>query len=290
MTAQLLNRTAIVTGGASGVGYAIAAALAGRGAEVMIVDIRDDVETQARALDPDGGRITGRMCDVSRPDEVRAAVDFTLERTGRIDVLVNNAAVMHPSGPFDEWHKAVADFAPIFDVNVRGAYLFGRAVIPAMVAAGRGDIIIMSTDHVHTCGWPEQVSHQDAAQCPWSDRPRPPGVVGMDLYDASKWALNGLTQAWAKALRANGIRVNNICLGATDSPMLRRFAGYADTEPPAEVLAGWQTPSDVADIVVEAILEGPTGRSGDNIGVWRGHPAVLPPPSALLDVSHDPVT
>ena len=277
--------TAIVTGGASGVGYSIARALVEAGADVVIADVRADVEERAAELAAGGRNVIGVPCDVARPDDVVRVVERAAQLPGRLGILINNAAVMRTSGPFDDWEKALGDFDAVLDVNVRGVFLFGRAVAPLMVSAGGGHIVNMSTDHVHTCGWPVPVSHEDARDCPWSDQVRPPGVNGMDVYDASKWALNGLTQAWAKALRPHGVRVNNICLGATDSGMLRAFSGYSSTPPPADVLASWMDPADVARVVVELIGEGPTGRSGDNVGLWRGHPTVLPPPSEVLDVS-----
>jgi NAD(P)-dependent dehydrogenase (short-subunit alcohol dehydrogenase family) len=118
--------------------------------------------------------------------------------------------------------------------------------------------------------------HAGAPDCSWRDRPRPPGGgASFDLYDASKWGLNGLTQAWAAALRPHGVRVNNLCVGATDTDMLRSFLGRA---PDPAVEAMWLRPPDVAEVVLELLGEGPTGRSGDNIGLWAGHPLALPPP------------
>jgi NAD(P)-dependent dehydrogenase (short-subunit alcohol dehydrogenase family) len=120
--------------------------------------------------------------------------------------------------------------------NLKGEYLFGRAVIPILIEQGSGgDIINIATDHMVTCGTPHDLCpHLDT--CPWSQPnpefagpPRPTGGGDvMDLYDASKWGLNGLLYAWADALRAHEIRVNAICMGATDSHMLRGGRGRPD--------------------------------------------------------------
>jgi NAD(P)-dependent dehydrogenase (short-subunit alcohol dehydrogenase family) len=84
-----------------------------------------------------------------------------------------------------------------------------------------------------------------------------------------------LTLAWASALRPHNVRVNNLCIGATDTDMLRSFLG---STPDPALVATWFRPAQVADLVLDLLREGPTGRSGDNIGLWTGHPPTLPPP------------
>ncbi|WP_159149360.1 SDR family oxidoreductase [Dietzia lutea] len=284
---SLVGRIALVTGGAAGVGAAIAKALAEAGARVWVADLDSDSERGTEpALGVDGS-ITQLRCDVSRADDVRATVDAVVKAEGGVDILVNNAGVMGRTGPLDDWESSLEDFERIVAVNLRGPFLFGRAVAPLMVQRGGGDIVMMSTDHVHTCGWPRVVSHDDSPECPWSASPRPPGALGMDIYDATKWGLHGFTHDWAKELQQHRVRVNNICLGATDSRMIRAFSGYADYDPPPEVIAAWQRPEAVAGVIVDLLLEGPSGRSGDNIGLWRGHPTVLPPADPLLNVNRD---
>jgi hypothetical protein len=132
----------------------------------------------------------------------------------------------------------------------------------------------VTTDHIHTCGWPVALDHADAPACPWAAAHRPPGGgPAFDLYDASKWALNGLTGAWATALRPHGIRVNSFGMGATDTPMYRGFLGG---RPPAP---GVMDPADVAAVLLDLLAEGPEGRTGDSIQLWIGHPCVLSPPT-----------
>ena len=288
---SLDGKSAIVTGGAVGLGRNFAAALAGAGATVTVCDIRPDVTNTVAELRAGGHDVKGLIADVSRPDDVRRVVDDVVRRNGTIDVLVNNAGVVRLTDPTDPWAKALDDYDYLVDTNFKGVFLFGRAVIPIMVAQGAGDIVNIATDHIHTCGWPDAVDHGDASGCPWAAGRRSPGWVGLDLYDASKWALNGLTQGWAKSLRAHGVRVNSLCMGATDSHMQRSFFGYGDDEtsaPPPEVLAKWMDPARVAEVLIELIEEGPQGRSGDNVGLWIGHPTLLPAPSQVLNV--DPAT
>ena len=239
--ATLAGKVAVVTGGARGLGATFADALRSAGATCVTCDLRPGADVAA---------------DVSRADDVRLFVDKVVADHGGIDIAVANAGVVRVSSPLDPWDKAIDDFDAQIGTNLRGAYLLGRAVAPIMVARGGGHIVLISTDHVY--------------------RPAPQPTGGgavMDGYDASKWALRGLSEAWSKALAPHHVRVNELCMGATDTPMLRDFLGDRAT---AEVVAGWMRPSDVAQVLIDLILEGPEGRTGTQIGLWPGHPVVLP--------------
>jgi NAD(P)-dependent dehydrogenase (short-subunit alcohol dehydrogenase family) len=93
----------------------------------------------------------------------------------------------------------------------------------------------------------------------------------MDLYNASKWALSGLTLDWAASLGRHGVRVNGLCLGATDTPMLRDFAVGASEA----VIATWMKPEAICELLLKLLAEGPSGRSGHNLGCWVGRPPSL---------------
>lgn len=247
-------RTAIVTGAAQGIGAAIARRLAAEGCRLAVTDRNGSVRELAGELGA-----TAHVGDVADPVHVREVVDATTEVHGPIGLLVNNAGEIWPTGPGDPWERAGADFDRIFGSNVKGAFLFGRAAAPSMIEGGGGDIVNISTDHVK----------------PGPGRDRHHGHGRMDLYNASKWALNGLTFDWAKSLAAHGIRVNNICMGATDTEMLRSWLG---PDPDRAFVATWMRPEQIAEIVVELIAEGPDGRTADSIGLYAGQPCVLPPP------------
>ena len=96
----------------------------------------------------------------------------------------------------------------------------------------------------------------------------------MDVYDASKYGIRGLTEAWSLALAPHDIRVNELCMGATDGQMLRDFMGDRATP---ELISTWIKPDDLARVLVELLAEGPGGRTGTQIGLWVGHPVQLPP-------------
>src|SRR4029079_812258 len=125
------------------------------------------------------------------------------------------------------------DFDLIHGVNLRGVFLVGRRTIPHLVARGGGHIINIATDHIFP----------------------PPGFntgggTRMDAYDSSKWGVNGLTQNWSRVLGPKGVRVNAICMDATDSEMIRGAAGLAATP---EVIARWMRPEQIAGLGLDLI-------------------------------------
>lgn len=233
---------AIVTGAAQGLGAAFAAALREAGYTVVTCDVKPGCDA---------------VVDVADAAAVKAWVDDIVARHGRIDVAVANAGVARMTTPLDPWEQGLDDFKVLIGTNLAGVFHVGRAVAPVMVAQGRGDIVVISTDHV----------------APPPGR-RTGGGSRMDAYDASKWALRGLVEAWALSLGKNGVRVNALCMGATDTAMVRGFLGDRITD---EIVAEWMRPEQVAQVMMELIGEGAGGRTGEHIGLWVGHPVELPP-------------
>ena len=251
---SIAEQTAIVTGGAQGLGAAFARRLTAEGCNVVLTDQRPSVAEFAASI----GAIA-HVGDVADPEHAFAVVDATITAHGAIDVLVNNAGEVWPTGPRDPWAQAGGDFDRLFGSNVKGHFLFGRAVAPAMIKAGGGHIVNISTDHVK----------------PGPGTKRHHGHGHLDLYNASKWAINGLTFDWAASLARHGIRVNSLCMGATDTEMLRGFLGG---DPDPEYVATWHRPDETAQVLIDLLAEGPGGRTGDTIGLYAGQPCVLPPP------------
>jgi len=289
---DLKGRRAIVTGAATGLGNAYARALAEKGVDVAVCDVRPEIEALPEKLRAAGVRSLAWRADVSDPDDVRRVVDGAREAFGGVDILVNNAGVCRVTLPTDDLDKSLDDYDALVGTNLKGAYLFGRAVIPILIEQGQGgDIVNVATDHIHTCGTPHDVC-PNLPTCAWNQPepafPGPPRPTGggdvMDLYDASKWGLNGLLFAWAKALRPHGIRVNGLCMGATDSNMLRSFAGKDVRD---EVVATWMRPEDAARVLVELLEEGPGGRTARNLNFCTGRPVELEPALPLLYITED---
>ena len=241
---SLEGQTAIVTGAAQGLGAAFARRLAAEGCTVVVTDRQASVRDLASGIGAEA-----HVGDVADAAHVRAVVDATVAAHGGIDMLVNNAGEIWPTGTRDSWEQADADFDRLFGSNVKGHFLFGRAVVPSMIERGGGNIVNISTDHVKPA--------------PGSKRHH--GHGHMDLYNASKWAINGLTFDWAVSLARHRIRVNNLCMGATDTEMLRSFIG---PDPDPAYVATWRRPDEIADALVDLVLEGPDGRTGESIGIY----------------------
>ena len=272
---KLKGKSAIVTGAAVGLGSSYAKALAQEGVNIAVCDLREEIHEVAGGLRAQGVNAVSYQGDVSDPDHVRAVVDGARAEFGSIDILVNNAGVWGVSVADDDLDKSLEDYEQIVGTNLKGEYLFGRAVIPIMIEQGKGgEIVNIATDHMVTCGTPYFCCPKLEA-CSWGDSPRPTGGGdAMDLYDAGKWGLNGLLYGWAKALAPHNIRVNAFCMGATDSHMLR---GFHDFDPSEEEVASWMLAEDNAQAMIDMLLEGPSGRNAQNVNFCIGRPVQLEP-------------
>ncbi len=220
----LHNKIAIVTGAAAGFGEGIARLFVAEGARVLLADL--DLE-RARAVAASLGPAAYAVrCDVSRAQNVEAAVQACVQQFGIPQVVVNNAGTTHRNQPMLEVDEATFD--RVFNVNVKSIYHMARAVVPLLRKQGHGCIINIGS----TAGL----------------RPRP----GLTWYNASKGAVNLLSKSMAAELGPDGIRVNAICpvMGATG--LIEQFLGTADTpEARARITAGiplgrMSTPADVA--------------------------------------------
>jgi glucose 1-dehydrogenase len=225
---RLSGKTALVTGAAQGIGLACAKALAAEGAAVVLTDVndalgREAVATVARA----GAQCAFTACDVSRKASVEAAVRFSVEQFGAIDILVANAGIVHAAEFLD---LEEADFDRVLGVNLKGVFLAGQAAARQMVKQGRGGAIVNMSSVNAVLAIPNQVP-----------------------YVVSKGGINQLTRVMALSLAPHGIRVNAVGPG-TILTELAKTAVLGNREAERKILARTPLgrmgePAEVAKVV-----------------------------------------
>ena len=188
MTTRLENKRTLITAAGQGIGLSTALAFANEGAEVVATDINPDT---LNSLSNENPLIETRLLDVTKPEEIQQAT----EETGPIDVLFNCAGFVHHGTILDCEEN---DWEFSFNLNVRSMYRMIRAFLPAMLEAGGGNIINMSSVASSVMGLPNRF-----------------------VYGASKAAVIGLTKSVAKDYIKQGIRCNAICPGTVESPSLQ---------------------------------------------------------------------
>ena len=240
------ERVGLVTGGGSGIGRATALALAAAGARVVVSDVNGEgVAETVRLVEAAGGTAWGMVVDVTQGAAVEALVRGTVERYGRLDWAVNNAGVGGVMAPTDQQSEAAWD--SIMDVNLKGVWLCMKYEIRAMLEQGGGAIVNVAS----------------AA-----------GLVGFRYaapYAASKHGVVGLTRSAALEYARKGIRVNAVCPGFTETPMV---AGLGETMVEATVKAipmrRLGTPEEIAQAIVWLCSEGASFVTGHALAVDGG--------------------
>ena len=226
---KLQNKVAIVTGAATGIGKAIATAMASEGASVVIDYVGEPTLANAaiQAIQSAGGKSVALAADISDPNQVNQLIQKTIESFGRLDILVNNAGLEYkhpfPEFPFDLWQKVIA-------VDLTGPFLCAQAACKVMIRqADGGRIINISSVH--------------------EDLPMPTNAP----YCAAKGGLRMLMRTIAVELAPHKITVNNIAPGAIYTPIdadiesNRKIAGKLMAEIP---LGRWGKPEEVANLAV----------------------------------------
>ena len=193
----------MITGALTGIGRAAATTFAEEGYRLIVSGRHEDagqaLVAELRAL---GAEAEFIYADVRQDDDVRALVDRTVERFGRLDAAVNNAGTEGHPGPVTE--QSAQSYAATFDTNVLGTLLSLKHELRVMQAKGSGSIINISSTYGHS------------------------GAGGASVYSASKHAVEGLTKSAALEAAGSGVRINAVAPGPTETAMLNRFTGNAE--------------------------------------------------------------
>lgn len=247
------GKVALVTGGGSGIGEAIAKRLAAEGASVVLTDIRlAPAQRVADEITAAGGTAVAFEQDTSDADQSRAAVEFAVATYGALHLAVNNAGIgarnQVPVGELD----LDADWRRVIDINLNGVLYGLQFQLPAIEAAGGGAVVNMASIHALVA------------------------AVGNSAYVASKHAINGLTKNAAVEYGARGVRVNAVAPGYISTPLLR------DSLPQEQIdeltarhpIGRLGTPEDVAALTVFLLSDDASFITGSLHQVDGGYPAL----------------
>ncbi|WP_441990664.1 SDR family NAD(P)-dependent oxidoreductase [Paenibacillus sp. 2RAB27] len=241
---DLIEKIALVTGGGRGIGRETCILLAKQGAKVAVFsdNLLESQDTANYITQEMGREAISLVGDVRSEEDVERAVMETQQRWGSIDILVNNAGVMSIK-PFHKMEIEEWDY--VQDVNIRGVFLFARAVVPQMIEKRNGVIINLSSI--------------------WGTK----GGPDRSAYITSKHAVMGFTKALGEELKPYKIRVNAVCPGPVDTQMMKEIAPDVNKE-------NWLHPRDIAHVIAELCLPEMAAVTGTAIEAFgSGRPVSL---------------
>ena len=250
---QLAGKVALISGAGGGICRAIARAFAKAGAAVACCDIDADAAAEtARLVTEASGRPLSRRCDVSSENETRATADAVYQAFGRLDILVSGAAPHDPSGTVLE--TKLTDWQRVLDINLTGAFLLSRAVLPHMIAGGGGSVIFIASQLGRV------------------------GSAGRAAYCATKGGLIQLAKVMAIDHAAQNIRVNALSPGAVETQRtLKRYGSFAaakDQIGPKHLTGRLGKPDEITGAAVFLASDAASFVTGSDLLVDGGYTAV----------------
>ena len=255
---SMQGKVALVTGAGGGIGRATCLAFARSGARVAAVDAKRELgEETVSQLTGLGHEARFFQADVAKADDVKAYVDRTVQAYGRIDAFFNNAGIEGTLSPLADYPENVFDL--VLSVNLRGVFLGLKYVLKVMLAQKSGSVInTASTGGLH-------------------------GSPGLSAYAASKHGVIGLTRSAALEVAKDGVRVNAICPGATNTRMMRSIEEMVNPGDPAAALerfaavipsGRYADPADIAQVVLFLASEASSNVTGVALPIDGGLTAV----------------
>src|ERR1700746_1450884 len=245
------NQVVLISGALTGIGRAAAIAFARKGANVVVAGRRDEAgNALVKELRSFGAEAEFINADVRREDDVRALVDKTVARFGRLDVAVNNAGTEGQVGPITD--QTAESYAATFDTNVLGVILSMKHEVRVMQGQRRGTIINISSTYGHE------------------------GAAGAAVYVGSKHAVEGITKSVALEIAKSGIRVNVVAPGPTDTGMLTRFTGTPERKAALATtvpMGRLGLPDELANAIVFVASDEASFITGHILNVDGGHTA-----------------
>ncbi|MEE3249199.1 MAG: SDR family oxidoreductase [Chloroflexota bacterium] len=237
MSELLRGKVALVTGAGRGIGRAIATALASEGARLALtgrnISRLEQVKGEIKRAQ---GQADAWQMDVSQESSVKNVVGKIIDHWGQIDILVNNAAIIHPETPV--WNTPILEWDEEMNVNLRGTFLCCHFVLPHMVKREEGVVINIGSSS---------------------------GTIAEDLYGAygaTKWGVIGYTISLAKSVRQHGVRVNGLNPGWVETDMT------ASTDIPSDAGPEWTQPEDIARASLFLAAHAPADMTGQFINLF----------------------